>query len=119
MNRSPAGSSVRGISQARGGGCHFPLLVIFLTQELNLGLLRLLNWQSDSLPLVPPRKPSIKADLKLKAYKRKLWIYSQYDIYIALLIFDYVISTNYLYCIFQTNSELKHLCCKMESNNDT
>ena len=34
------GSSVRGILQARTGvGCHFFLQGIFLTQELNLGLL--------------------------------------------------------------------------------
>ena len=31
---------------------------IFLTQGLNLHLLCLLHWQADSLPLVPPEKPS-------------------------------------------------------------
>ena len=30
---------------------------IFLTQELNWHLLRLLYWQARSLPLAPPRKP--------------------------------------------------------------
>ena len=35
-------------------GCHFLLQGIFPTQRLNLGLLRLLHWQVDSLP---PGKP--------------------------------------------------------------
>ena len=34
-------------------GCHFLLQGIFLTQELNPGLL---HWQEDSLPLAPPGK---------------------------------------------------------------
>ena len=38
-------------------GCHFLLQGIFLTQGLNLCLLRLLNWQVGSLPLVPTGKP--------------------------------------------------------------
>ena len=37
--------------QNTGVGCHFLLQEIFLTQELNLSLLRLLHWQADSLPL--------------------------------------------------------------------
>ena len=32
-------------------GCYFLLQRIFLTQELNPGLLRLLHWQVNSLPL--------------------------------------------------------------------
>ena len=39
-----------------GVGCHPP--GIFLTQGSNPRLLRLLHWQSDSLPLAPPGKPS-------------------------------------------------------------
>ena len=39
-------------------GCHALLQGIFPTQELNLGLLRLLHWHIGSLPLAPPRKPS-------------------------------------------------------------
>ena len=35
-------------------GLTFPLQGIFLTQGLNLRLLRLLHWQMGSLPLVPP-----------------------------------------------------------------
>ena len=38
-----------------GAGCHFLLQGIFPTQGLNPYLL---NWQADSLPLVPPGKPT-------------------------------------------------------------
>ena len=38
-------------------GCHFLLQGIFPTQELNLGLLHLLHWQVDSLPLRPLGSP--------------------------------------------------------------
>ena len=60
MDCSLPGSSVREIFQARnsGVGCHFLLQGIFLTQGLNLCLLGLLNWQVDSLPLMPPGKPN-------------------------------------------------------------
>ena len=34
-----------------GMGCHFLLQGLFLTQESNLCLLRLLHWRADSLPL--------------------------------------------------------------------
>ena len=34
-----------------GAGCHFLLQGIFLTESSNPGLLQLLNWQADSLPL--------------------------------------------------------------------
>ena len=40
-----------------GVGCHTLLQGIFLTQESNSQLLRLLHWQAGSLPLVPPGKP--------------------------------------------------------------
>ena len=40
-----------------GVGCHAVLQGIFLTQGLNLSLLRLLHWQVDSLPLVLLGKP--------------------------------------------------------------
>ena len=43
--------------KSTGIGCHFLLQRIFLTQGLNACLLRLLNWQADALPLVPPGKP--------------------------------------------------------------
>ena len=48
---SPPGSSVHGILQATGIGCHFLLQGIFPTQGSNLSLLYLLNRQVDSLPL--------------------------------------------------------------------
>ena len=56
---SPPGSSVHGIfpSKNTGMSCHFLLQGIFLTQGSNPGLLRLLHWQVDSFPLVPPGKP--------------------------------------------------------------
>ena len=40
-----------------GAGRHFLLQVIFLTQGSNLRVLCLLNWQADSLSLMPPGKP--------------------------------------------------------------
>ena len=40
-----------------GVGCHFLLQGIFPTQGSNSGLLYLLHWQVDSLPLTPPGKP--------------------------------------------------------------
>ena len=43
--------------QNTGVGCHSLLQGIFLTQRLNPCLLCLLNWQVDSLPIVPPGKP--------------------------------------------------------------
>ena len=39
-------------------GCHALLQGISLTQGLNLCLLCLLHWQVNSLPLVPPGKPT-------------------------------------------------------------
>ena len=57
MDCSLQGSSVPVISQARitGVGCHFLLQGSFLTQGLNQ---HLLHWQTDSLPLSHPGKPS-------------------------------------------------------------
>ena len=40
-----------------GVGCHFLLQGIFLMQQSNLHLLRLLHWQVGSFPLVSPGKP--------------------------------------------------------------
>ena len=56
---SPPGSSVHGILQNEniGVGCHALLQGIFLIEGLNLHLLCLLHWQTDSLPLAPPGKP--------------------------------------------------------------
>ena len=45
--------------KSAGVSCHFLLQGIFLTQGLNVHLLRLLHWQAGSLPLVPPGKPQI------------------------------------------------------------
>ena len=45
-----------------GVGCHFLLQGILPTQGFNLWhLLCLLHWHTDSLPLVPPKKPCISA----------------------------------------------------------
>ena len=57
MDCCPPGSSVHGILQATGVGCHFLLQGIFMTQGSNLPLLSVLHWQVGSLPLVPPGKP--------------------------------------------------------------
>ena len=54
MDCSLPGSSVHGILQNTGVGCHFRLQGIFPTQGLNQSVLRLLHWQADSLPLEPP-----------------------------------------------------------------
>ena len=53
MDCSPPGSSVNGISPGKNTrvGCHAFLQGIFLTQGLNLNLLRPLHWQAGSLPL--------------------------------------------------------------------
>ena len=40
-----------------GVDCHFLLQAIFLIQGSNPGLLCLLHWQMNSLPLEPPGKP--------------------------------------------------------------
>ena len=55
----PPGSSVHADSPGKntGAGCHALLQGIFPTQGSNPRLLRLLNWQVDSLSLVPPGKP--------------------------------------------------------------
>ena len=45
-----------------GVGCHALLQEIFPTQGSNLGLLRLLHWQVDSLPLAPPGKSPYPLD---------------------------------------------------------
>ena len=52
MDCNPPVSSIHGISLGKNTvvSCHFLLQLIFLTQELNLGLF-LLRWQVDSLPL--------------------------------------------------------------------
>ena len=52
---SPPGSSVQGIFQARIlEPFAFPTLGNLPDQGLDMGLLRSLHWQADSLPLVPP-----------------------------------------------------------------
>ena len=58
MDCSLPDSSIHGILQARvlEWAAIFLLQGIFLTQGSNLRLLGLLNWQADSLPLVPPGK---------------------------------------------------------------
>ena len=59
MDCSPPGSSVHGNFPGKniGVGFHFLLQRIFPTQGSNLGLLCLLHWQADSLPLQHPGRP--------------------------------------------------------------
>ena len=59
MDCDPAGSSVRGTSQARTPE-HFLLQGIFRTKGSNPNLLGLLHWQVDSLPPALPGKPLLK-----------------------------------------------------------
>ena len=46
-----------------GVGCHFLLQGIFLTQGLNQGLLHLLHWQVDFLPLYQLASPNSRISL--------------------------------------------------------
>ena len=59
MDCRPSGSSVHGISLGKntGVGSHSLLQRICPSQGSNPCLLRLLNWQMDTLPLLPPGKP--------------------------------------------------------------
>ena len=60
MDCSLLGSSVHGDSPGNSGvGCHVLLQEIFLTRRLNPHLLCLLHWQSGSLPVATPGKPSM------------------------------------------------------------
>ena len=43
--------------KSTGSDCQLLLQGIFLTQGSNPRLLRLLHWQEDSLPLMPPERP--------------------------------------------------------------
>ena len=62
MDCSPPGSSACGDSPGKntGVGCRALLQGIFLTQGLKPGLFCLPHWQTCSLPLEPPGKPSFK-----------------------------------------------------------
>ena len=51
------GGSYRNLPILGKMGCHFLLQKSFPTQGPNPHLLRLLHWQTDSLPLAPPGKP--------------------------------------------------------------
>ena len=53
MDCSQPGSSLHGIFPSKNTevGCYFLLQGIFLTQGSNPGLLHILHWQADSLPL--------------------------------------------------------------------
>ena len=66
-----------------GVGCHFLLQRNFLTQGLNLSLLCLLHWQTDSLTLVPPVKPN--------------YIYIYIYIFMCVCIYIYIYIYMYIY----------------------
>ena len=53
--------SMRLPRQEYWGGLPFPSSGVFQTRESSPGLLRLLHWQIDSSPLVPPGKPPFSA----------------------------------------------------------
>ena len=55
-----------------GVGCHALLKGIFPTQGSNLLLLCLLQWQVGSLPLAPPGKSHICAEMSYFAVQQKL-----------------------------------------------
>ena len=52
--------------QEHWSGCHALLQGIFLTQGSNLHLLCLLHWETGSLPLVPPGKPTLSVWVEIK-----------------------------------------------------
>ena len=74
MDRSPLGSSVHGLLQARVLEWVAMLSSgIFLTQGSSSDLLSLLNWQGVSLPLPTPGKPLINGNLSLKSINKIIW----------------------------------------------
>ena len=77
-----------------GVGCHFQ--EIFLTDRSNPGFLCLLNWQADSLPLTPPRKPYIYIYTYLPYICISMHIYIPY-ICICIYIGIYVCIYAYVY----------------------
>ena len=79
MNCIPPGSSIHGIFQARiqDQVAIFLLQGIFLIQGSNMGLLCLLNWQADSLPLTSPGKPLLVIRLFSFSHRFMLSLYSQ------------------------------------------
>ena len=65
-------------SKNTGAGCHFFLQRIFPTQGLNPGLLYLLYWQVDSLPLAPPLKSKENGEHFLnEPYKKYIGVVKQ------------------------------------------
>ena len=54
----------KSLGKNTGVRCHALLQQIFLTQGLNLWLIRLLPWRVGSLPLVPPGKPKFVNESK-------------------------------------------------------
>ena len=58
MDRTRQAPLSMGFSRQESWSGHALLQGIFLTPGLNPGLLCLLHWQMDSLPLAPPGKPS-------------------------------------------------------------
>ena len=79
MDCSPPGSSLHGdfLGKNTGVGCHALLQGIFLTQELNLPLLRLLHWQAGSLPLAPPGKPKFSVMNHLLVQAREVFSFCE------------------------------------------
>ena len=77
MDRSPPGSSVRGILPGKdtGVGCHALLKGTFPTQGLNPGLL---HWQAGSVPLSHKGSPHLyyRYDRKIPAQS---WFYCKYS----------------------------------------
>ena len=68
MDCSLPGSSVHEDSPGKntGVGCHALFQGIFLTQESNLRLLRILHWQAGSLPLQPSGRPPCELLLEMR-----------------------------------------------------
>ena len=73
--------------QNTGVGCHFLLQEIFLTQDSNPCLLRLLNWQAGSLLLVELEKPSCFLSLQ-QLHNLSLWFFFSVFIFYNLVIFE-------------------------------
>ena len=80
--------SMRLSSKNTGVDCHALFQGIFPTQGLNLRLLCLLHWQSDSLPLVHLGKPSTSESVHISFNVNKEVTGTQHPHFKKLLVYE-------------------------------